>query len=133
MLSAADRPTTARQAAIGTGKANTARTKTTAAAWPATASQRRRTSVSRRRLRLEKSMALAVRAISAGIVRAGSGFANLRPRSYSMSRPPLPQPELQTMDVETDSPAIVVEGLTKNYKKVVAVDGIAFAPRPGPI
>lgn len=37
------------------------------------------------------------------------------------------------MDGETDSPAIEVEGLTKNYKKVTAVDGIAFALRRGSI
>jgi ABC-2 type transport system ATP-binding protein len=37
------------------------------------------------------------------------------------------------MNGDTDSPAIEVEGLTKNYKKVVAVDGIAFALRRGSI
>ena len=37
------------------------------------------------------------------------------------------------MNGDTDSPAIEVEGLTKHYKKVVAVDGIAFALPRGSI
>jgi ABC-2 type transport system ATP-binding protein len=37
------------------------------------------------------------------------------------------------MNGDTDSPAIEVEGLTKHYRQVTAVDGIAFALRRGSI
>src|SRR5437899_10057269 len=120
----------------------------TAAVWPMTASQRRRTNVSRRTLRrgcsscsTREGIGSLYRLLARAQWRGLRASTAPRPRRCAgapgtcapLAAAPIVRDRASWIPMSAAEPAIAVDRLAKTYKSAVAVDGISFALERGSI